>query len=136
MRNVHHSAGALLAALLAACAADSPAPGIHVINNAGETFAIQSAAGELEVRTRAGQTWACVGEACAMLTIRSTVCTYGYDLSALYAHDPQLSARLLPVQIERDYTLYALPRGARRPAATLPAAPDARFRPDFVNCPL
>ena len=128
---------ALLAAIAAATAcspAEAPGSGLKIFNNAGEQLFLQQAGRELPIAPDGAHVLACSGERCNALTLRSPICTYGYDLTPFYANDPSLAAKLAPIQVDMDFTLYMLPQGARRAARTPPTAPEARLRPDSVDC--
>jgi hypothetical protein len=139
-RRFPHALGAAAlsgACLIASCvdpAADR-APGILVINNTPESIIVQHNGGsQTPINAGASQKIACSGEACLSLTLRSPICLYGYDLTPFFESDPDLAAGVLPVQVQMDYTLYMLPPGSHRPARTPPSAPEARLRPDSVEC--
>lgn len=140
MLRTHFSTLAAIAfgvAALASCsepAADA-APGVEVFNNTAEPLFIRKTAGEVSIAAGRSQRANCSDGACPALTLRSPICTYGYDLAPFYAHDAGMQARIMPVQVEMDFTLYMLPHGARRAARTLPAAEEARLRPNSVACP-
>lgn len=135
---IHALPAALLAATaLISCsepAADAE-PGVQVINNSTERLYIQETAGDVAVAAGRSQRSYCSDGACPTLTLRSPICTYSFDLAPLYAHDASMQTRVMPVQIEPDFTLYMLAHGARRPARTPPREPEARLRPDSVDCP-
>jgi hypothetical protein len=123
------------AAAIAVSCAQEQGVGLRVINNSGEPFVVQRPGGE-QITIHAGRSadLDCVSTPCAALTVRSPICTYGYDLAPFHQADPQLASRLAPVQTEMDFTLYLLPPGARRVARNLPEAPQSRLRPNSVDC--
>lgn len=138
LRTIHALPAALLAAtLLISCSEPEadPEPGVEVINNTTERFYIQETAGEVAVASGRSHRSFCSDGACPTLTLRSPICTYSFDLTPLYAHDASMQTRVMPVQIEPDFTLYTLPHGAHRPARVPPREPEARLRPDSVDCP-
>lgn len=140
LRRFRHAlcAAALFGAGSIASCADPAAdqgPGVLVINNTPENMIVQHNGGsQTSIDAGAASKIGCSGEACAALTLRSPICLYGYDLSPFYETNTHLAAQVLPVQVQMDYTLYILPLGSRRPARTPPTAPEARLRPDSVDC--